>query len=374
MQAVIYERPGVYSSYSASTVSSRSAGRKAVGLVAYHPEGEGDSVAVISSVEEGVALYGSSTLTNLLTVALNNGAASVHCVAMKGEASEPATVSSQEEEFPMMASATQGMLTLDQYKAGFALLERVEELPLILCDSTELEVQQALRDSVVLASGLRKERIGIVACGADATVAEMTAKAQQLNSERMALVGGRYTAENGESGILYAAALAGLIAMESDPALPLNGLTLLGVPALEKNDTDNEMDALILGGVIPLEQSGGLVSVVRGVTTRTLTEGAQDYTWRDLSTILVVDDVIPSLRDTLRVKFQRSKNTEQSRGAIRSQVVLALESKLASEIIVSYDGISVTASEEDPTICLVDFSFGVAHGLNQIWISAHVNV
>ena len=76
----------------------------------------------------------------------------------------------------------------------------------------------------------------------------------------------------------------------------------------------------------------------------------------------------------MRSKFHRAKNTEQSRGAIRSQVVLELENKLAREIITEYGEVSVEADADNPTVCLVDFSFTVAHGLNQIWLSAHITV
>ena len=87
-----------------------------------------------------------------------------------------------------------------------------------------------------------------------------------------------------------------------------------------------------------------------------------------------MDDVIPTLRSALRAKFRRAKNTAQSRGAIRAQVVLELENKLAREIITGYENVAVTADSEDPTRCLVDFSFTVAHGLNQIWLTAHITV
>ena len=54
--------------------------------------------------------------------------------------------------------------------------------------------------------------------------------------------------------------------------------------------------------------------------------------------------------------------------------VLELENKKAREIITGYDDVSVTADPEEPTRCLVDFAFTVAHGLNQIWLSAHITV
>ncbi|MBQ8852544.1 MAG: phage tail sheath protein, partial [Oscillibacter sp.] len=176
------------------------------------------------------------------------------------------------------------------------------------------------------------------------------------------------------SGLSLAAAVAGAIAGERDPAVPLGGAELTGLYGLTGAYEDKDLDLLILGGVIPVESVGGTVSVVRGVTTRTKTGGSADATWRELSTIRVVDDVIPSLRSALRAKFRRAKNTERSRSAIRAQVVLELENKLAREIITGYENVAVTADAEDPTRCLVDFSFTVAHGLNQIWLSAHIAV
>lgn len=114
--------------------------------------------------------------------------------------------------------------------------------------------------------------------------------------------------------------------------------------------------------------------MVRGVTTRTKTGTANDATWRELTTIRIVDDVIPSLRNALRAKFSRVKNTEQGRGAIRSQVIVELENKVANEIITGYQDVTVRALEDNPTVCLVEFKFTVAHGLNQIWLNAHITV
>ena len=34
----------------------------------------------------------------------------------------------------------------------------------------------------------------------------------------------------------------------------------------------------------------------------------------------------------------------------------------------------VTASADDPTVCLVEFGFAVAHGLNQIYLTVHLTV
>ena len=64
----------------------------------------------------------------------------------------------------------------------------------------------------------------------------------------------------------------------------------------------------------------------------------------------------------------------QTRGAIRSQVIVELENKLRAEIIDSYGEVTASVYEEDPTVCLVEFSFAVAHGLNQIYLTAHITI
>ena len=249
-------------------------------------------------------------------------------------------------------------------------------LAVVLCGSTDQSVQQKLRDSVKEASANRRERLCVVAGAAGESEEKLLARAQALNSERVVLVAPAGLDREGSavSGLGVAAAVAGVLAGESDPAIPLGGAELKGLYGLEQRYDDNALDQLILGGVTPVESVGGIVSVVRGVTTRTKTGEVQDATWRDLSTIRVVDNVIPTLRTALRTRFARAKNTDQSRSAIRAQVVLELENKLQQEIITGYEGVEVSADTQDPTRCLVDFSFTVTHGINQIWLTAHITV
>ena len=207
-------------------------------------------------------------------------------------------------------------------------------------------------------------------------VRELLERAKALNSERVVLAAPGGVSEKGTalSGLTAAAAVAGAIAGQGDPAVPLGGAELLGLNGLSTQYGDNDIDLLVRGGVTPLDSRAGTVSVVRGITTRTRSGESEDATWRELSTVLIVDDVIPAIRESLRARFRRAKNTEQSRGAIRSQVVLELENKKAREIITGYDGVTVTALPENPTVCLVEFAFTVAHGLNQIWLTASITI
>ena len=338
MSITAHERPGVYSDYIASSVVSGNAGRKRAGLAA---QGIGGEARTIGRYEEAAALD-DATAAEMARLLLQNGAAQVVVFPVAGD-------------------------TLADYQAAFAEMAAEEDLAAVLCDSTELTVQQALRQSVTDASAQQKERIAVVAGAAEETVSELVERAEALNCERMVLAAPDCVDGEGEpcSGLPAAAAVAGVLAGQSDPAVPLGGAQVLGLYGLARRYSDSELD---------VEHVSGSGYVVRGVTTRTKTEGVYDATWRDLNAVLVADDVIPAIRNSLKTRFRRAKNTPQSRGAIRSQVILELEAKKNAEIITRYGEVSVSADTQEPTRCLVDFSFTVTHGINQIWLSAQITV
>lgn len=339
------QRPGVYSSYTASSVTAGRTGGKAAAVVAVTAGGKtarstaGKVYSLTDSAQAAEIFTADSVLSKLAGLLFANGAGKVYAVPV--------------------ASA-------EGYEAAFAALEKIDDVAVVVCDSADAAVQQKLRQSVLTASENRRERLAVVCGGAGESVEELAARAAALNSERMILAA--------PGGAEAAAAVAGAIAGESDPAMPMGGVELKGVSDLSGEWNDSQIDALVLGGVTPLEQRGGVVSIVRAVTTRTKTGTVQDATWREVSTIRVVDDVIPGIRNALWAKFSRAKNTDQGRGAIRSQVIVELENKLRDEIITGYDNVAVTALEDNPTVCLVRFRFTVAYGLNQIWLSANITV
>ena len=357
---IIHERPGVYSSYDASTVIRGGRAVRVIGVAAKAAAGTPNVPVTLTSYEGGLSAFGEDAegtpgMAALLSLLFRNGASTVVAAAVDGE----------------------------DYASAFAALGGEDNIQIIVCDSDDETVQQALRASLEEASATRRERIAVVGMSGAGTT-ELTERAKALNSERMVLVGPDVLDQAGKtlSGVFaaaavagaIAAAVAGAIAATADPAIPLNGTPLKGLGGVSALYTDNEIDLLVRGGVTPLEAVGGVVSPVRGITTRTTTGGVQDITWRELTTILVVDDVIPSIRSSLRSRFSRTKNTAQTRGAIRSQVIVELENKLRSEIIDSYGEVEVSVYEDDPTVCLVEFSFAVAHGLNQIYLTAHITI
>lgn len=350
MSITTYYRPGVYSEYDLSGVVYGGNRGGLVGLAAVNTAAEAGTMTLVTGYEQAVRVFGSEgEMVKLASLALHNGAGGVVCAPVKDR---------------------------DSYEEAFALLNTREDITVVICDSTSLTVQQKLRESVEQAGTMRRERVAVVGVTKEELMETMTLRAEGLNSERVVLVGPSGVNESGDaiSGTGLAACVAGVLAGETDPAIPLGGAELKGVSGLSQRLTDAEIEQLIQRGVSPLEQLGGRIVVVRGVTTRTTTDGVRDESWQDLCTVRVIDTVIPGIRNALHTKFRRAKNTPRGRGAIRAQVVLELENFLKREIITAYDGVTVTADETDPTRALVDFSFTVAHGLNQVWLSAHITV
>lgn len=350
MSVVYHERPGVYSDYDASSAGAAGSGRKVVALIGTSTAKAG--LYTITSCSAGLAAVGENTqLGKMVKLAYANGAGTVLASPVAAD-------------------------TLAAYTAAWELVLAEKTASFCVIGSAVKEVQAGLKTAVEAASSQKGECIGLVGLAAP-TLTQLTARAAELNSERMVLVGpdvylpGEETAAG---GCMAAAALAGVLASQTDPALPVNGAALSGLAGASAGYSETELDSLILGGVTVVESAGGAVEVIRGVTTRTKTGGAADATYRELNTILIIDDVIPAIRDGLRARFSRAKNNQTTRSAIRSQVVVELEDRVAREIIDGYQDLTVTASASDPTVCLVEFGFTVTKGLNRIHLTAHISV
>ena len=205
MSITVHERPGVYSSYDASSlVSGRGSGRL-VGLAAVNTVAAPGETHIITSYDRAVAAFGSQGaegMAELIRLALKNGASGVAAVATADEAG---------------------------YKAAFAQLSEVEDIAVVLCDSTDTEIQKLLLDSVKAASADRRERLALLAGAKGESVDDLIDRAKGLNSERAVLVAPGGLDQEGEdiSGLTVAAAVAGALAGESDPAVPLGGAELL---------------------------------------------------------------------------------------------------------------------------------------------------
>ena len=349
MSIVYHERPGVYSDYTVSGVSLSAGRAKVVALIGYSEADAG--LYVLNDPADAASFGESSELGKMVKLAYQNGAGT-------------------------MLAYSVGANTLTDYQSAFRTVFQQRTASFCAIGSTLETVQTAFAEALEEAAEQRGECIGIVGLSAPSKAA-LLSRAQTLNHERVVLVGpdvylpGQTQAAG---GCMAAAALAGLLASQTDPALPLNGASLAGLDGVTGVFSETEIDALVQGGVTVLERQGGSVCVLRGVTTRQTGGTDGDSAYHELTVMTVLDDVIPAIREVLSSRFSRAKNSAMTRGAIRSQVVAELEGRVEREIIDSYGDVSVQSSQADASVCIVSFRFAVTHGLNRIFLTAHISV
>jgi hypothetical protein len=260
----------------------------------------------------------------------------------------------------------------DDYEAAFSLLADEENIAAIVCDSEDEDVLLDLKDSILASSLAQKERVGF--CGA-AEAALALDLAAELNSERMIVccpaVG---CADSAYKKAAYgAAALAGAVLARNDPAYSFNGEPQAAVSSPMRLP-EAKMQELIRGGVTVLEERGGVTGCVRAVTTRTKSGGEVDYALRGLNAILCIDDVMRHVRATLRAVLRGGRTGGRSTESIRSQTVIALADRLDAGILESYEPPRCYPDASDPTVCVVELSFRVAHVMSQIHVRAEIQV
>ena len=103
MSVTAHERPGIYSSYDASSVVRRSRGSKVGGIAAKAENGTVGSVVTVTSYEGGKTVFGADSegigMTGLLRLLYENGASEVKAVRV----ADSGTVSDYTEAFQALA-------------------------------------------------------------------------------------------------------------------------------------------------------------------------------------------------------------------------------------------------------------------------------
>lgn len=345
-------RPGVYSSY---TIVGGYAGASggAVGVIAASPTGEAMIARHFTRLNEAFAEYGSdagaSMMTALVKLLFLGRVCNVYCVSV-GE--EPA----------------QG-----DYEAAYDLLDAIPEVTALVCDADDLPIVQALGARLVESAEHARERMGYFGAPQDG---EPDAAARAINCERVCLTLPAVTFEGGErqSAAYLAAACCAAVATESDPAANLNLTAVAGEFGFPAAYSEPEITVLLSAGVTVLESAGGAAEMIRALTTKTSENGAVDYTMRELSTVRIIDDVVPSLRGMLKSRLHGAKNNAATRDAIRTQVACELEKKCTAGVIEHFEPPVVYPKADEPTVCMVEVGFSVIYGMHRIELVAHITV
>lgn len=349
LNIIAKQRPGVYSDYQTSSILYSKKTGKRIAIVA-KSNAEANKIYNVQKLSDAQAIFGEdSVMYSLCKAAFENGSCDILAISVDD--------------------------LNEDYKKAFKILEVTENVSVVICDSTESSVQQLLMQSVINASQSKKERIGIVSASEDQT--ELTKWASQFNNERILLIAQNPVNLEGNklSSCILTAAIAAIISQYTDPSQSFNGVAISGFSSLSKLLTEDEVDEYITNGIIPLEVVAGQVEIIRAVTSKIKSDnGVTDKTFREINTVLIIDEVIKSIREVLNDNILKAKNNIATRSAISSQVVVKLQEFLDANIIDSYATPIVYQSDDDATICIVEIDFTVSQGINQIHIMVNINV
>ena len=264
-------------------------------------------------------------------------------------------------------------LSLEQAQTALAPLAALENLGAVVC-ALPAAALPALKELAHGQALVQKEWVAFCGVGEAATA---ISAAQSLQSERMVLCcpGAKPAGSTLEADPLFAAAaLAGVVLAQEDPAAPLSGTVFSSLEGLAFQPDDQQVEEMLAAGVTPFEMRGGAVECVRAVTTRTQTDGEKDLTFLPLGTIRVVDDVMASLREGLRSLLGGARTTREGYDAVASQVTIILQDKADQGLLTSFEAPVVTADSQDPSVCRVEVAFTVAFAVNQIRLEARIIV
>ena len=118
MSVTAHERPGVYSSYDASSVVRRSQGSRVIGIAARAAKGTVGEVVTVTGFESGLAAFGAegdgTGMTGLLRILYENGASEVKAVRV----ADSGTTNDYTSAFQQLTGVRRGCAQTDRDSAG----------------------------------------------------------------------------------------------------------------------------------------------------------------------------------------------------------------------------------------------------------------
>lgn len=167
----------------------------------------------------------------------------------------------------------------------------------------------------------------------DINAAAAIVSAGVANDDRVVLLYPTLKDFNGKTleGNIVSSAVAGAISKNGIPKLNHNYTQLVNFGNVYARITD--YDALINGGVTPIELKNSTIRVVRFITTWLLKNGVLDTTWKEAAVRLNVDYMEKTIQNRLQSLYMQKGNTERTREAIKQTIISALQEFEAQEII-----------------------------------------
>ncbi|TAN61364.1 phage tail protein [bacterium] len=231
----------------------------------------------------------------------------------------------------------------------------------------------ALKNHLDAVSGPLEQRPGIGVYGVNGAMSDATTLAGQVNAGRILPAYLRYTSTRNKSmPCEIASAVGAVMALEEDPARPLNTLELKGItpPDVEDRLSRTEQESLLWNGVTPLEVgSGETVIIVRAISSYTKdAAGIDDIAFLDITTIRTLDYVRKACRDRIALRFPREKLSTKTPAKVKAElldVLLQLEQlEIVENVRANKDGLIVTKSLQDPNRLDAKIPADIVNGLH----------
>lgn len=336
-------RPGIYTDYTITPVSSGRSGR-AVGIAA-RTTAECEGVQVVTTLSQAKRIFGESSEENVLMQMLT---------VLFAESS------------PVVYAAGVTEDTESAYQAAIDALCETDAY-LITLDRKSLTTYQYLRAKL----SVKEEKLGIVT-GIEGTAPDVLANT--LNHERVCLAVPEVTAP-GQTADLSGILLAVLISGCDEISGNLNGETVEKALLLSEQYPEEKIESYLTNGICVFEERAGVITLIRGMTTKTKDDaGGSDTAYRNLGIILTIDTVIPALRELLREKLNLLQNNQAGLNTILSLVVCRLDDFVDEGLISEYQMPRISLDAEDSSVCIVEVAFTVRQGISSIYLTAHISI
>lgn len=242
------------------------------------------------------------------------------------------------------ASGTNGAAAgIDRYGNGLDALLNQDVQIVVLAGQGGRQASTALAAHVERASSdlIKRERIGVIGSAPSAALTNLIAPAE--DEGRLIFPGpGIQTTDTATGldvtlpGTYAAAAVAGLISALDPHASPTN--KTVNVSGVETRFNGGELEQLVLGRVLALEDRNGSIRVVRGITTSTNTA------WAQITTRRIVDYARNGVRAAAN-PFIGKLNNDRVRQALKGSINSFLADMVDREMLISYS-LDVTATRE----------------------------
>jgi phage tail sheath gpL-like len=239
----------------------------------------------------------------------------------------------------------------------------------IVVPYTDATALDDLDDHLENVSGPMEQRPGVGVFATTGSLSAATTLAGTLNAGRMI---GPFLRGTRSMPMEVAAAMAGVMAWEEDPARPLNTLELKGIhaPDIEDRLSRTEQETCLYNGVTPLEVGPGeKVQIVRAISTYTKdAQGVDDVSLLDITSITTLDYARKAWRERIALRFPREKLSERTPPNVRSELLavayLLEELEILEAVDAHKDALVVERDLQDPNRLNAKIPADVVNGLH----------